>query len=323
MSGDLPLVKPSDPTIPTLSGQFVANDIWLQVEKPLDHVFKFKVQNSTSAAVTIQPAGSSGVDAKAEAIVDSDGQVVGLKVIEPGRYFFGSSSTGEVPPTFQKAKVILQDGQEMEADILWGQNPNDPGPYRVLGFDISGDIPLKGTSMSASVGDTFSFATGTKTFLDHRDSEGNVINVTYTGSDKNSQYYIGNESKISGFLDADNNGTKELGDVVNSLVDLRDALANATPSHYSQAVEDEEMKLLQQEDKLINKLGELSSRMVRMETVRAHDEDYYVQLDQRISNDVDIDLSEAIMRLTRLSTSYQAALQIGSQLLNTSLLNYL
>ena len=57
LSGDLPLVKPSDPTIPTLSGQFVANDIWLQVEKPLDHVFKFKVQNSTSAAVTIQPAG--------------------------------------------------------------------------------------------------------------------------------------------------------------------------------------------------------------------------------------------------------------------------
>ena len=83
------------------------------------------------------------------------------------------------------------------------------------------------------------------------------------------------------------------------------------------------MKLLEQEDKLINKLGELSARMLRTETVKAHDEDYFVQLDQRISNDVDIDLSEAIMRLTRLSTSYQAALQIGSQLLNTSLLNYL
>ena len=41
-NSDLPLVKPSDPTIPTLSGQFVANDIWLQVEKPLDHVFKLK-----------------------------------------------------------------------------------------------------------------------------------------------------------------------------------------------------------------------------------------------------------------------------------------
>ena len=323
LSGDLPLVTPSDINIPTITGQLVANDVWLTVEKPLNHVFKFKVENSNRPSVGIQPAGSSGIDAKAEAIVDAEGEVVGLKVIEPGRYFFGSSSGGEVPPTFQKAKVILSDGQEMEADILWGQNPSDPGPYKILGFDISGDVPLKGTSMSASVGDNFSFATGTKTFLDHRDAQGKVLNVTYTGSKKNSEYYIGNESKMSAFLDADNNGTKELGDVVNSLVGLRDALTNATPSHYSQEVEDEEMELLQQEDKLINKMGELSARMLRMETVKAHDEDYFVQLDSRISNDVDIDLSEAIMRLTRLSTSYQAALQIGSQLLNTSLLNYL
>jgi flagellin-like hook-associated protein FlgL len=110
---------------------------------------------------------------------------------------------------------------------------------------------------------------------------------------------------------------------VQSLVDLRDALSSATPSHYSQEVEDEESKLFHQEEKIINKLGEISAKMVRMETVRSHDEDYFVQLDQRIARDVDIDLSEAIMRLTKLSTSYQAALQIGSQLLNTSLLNYL
>jgi len=66
---------------------------------------------------------------------------------------------------------------------------------------------------------------------------------------KNTEYYVGNESKISGFLDANNNGTKELGDVVQSLVDLRDALSSATPSHYSQEVEDEESKLFHQEEK--------------------------------------------------------------------------
>ena len=54
-------------------------------------------------------------------------------------------------------------------------------------------------------------------------------------------------------------------------------------------MEDEENKLIQQEDKIINKLGELSAKMVRMETVRAHDEDYFVQLDQRIAKDVDIE----------------------------------
>jgi flagellin-like hook-associated protein FlgL len=46
-------------------------------------------------------------------------------------------------------------------------------------------------------------------------------------------------------------------------------------------------------------------------------------LDQQISRDLDVDLSEAIMRLTRVSTAYQAAMQVGAQLLNTSLLNYL
>ena len=79
----------------------------------------------------------------------------------------------------------------------------------------------------------------------------------------------------------------------------------------------------QLKNKIIDKMGELTASMVRMETVKAHDEDYFMQLDQRISRDLDIDLSETIMRLSRVSTAYQAAMQVGAQLLNTSLLNYL
>ena len=150
-----------------------------------------------------------------------------------------------------------------------------------------------------------------------------MISITYTGSKKNSVHYVGNESKISGFLSAEKDGTKELGDAVQTIVELRKSLANATPSHYSQEVENAQKELINQEEGLIDKIGELSSRMVRMNTVRSHDEDYFMQLDQRISKDIDIDLSEAIMRLTRISTAYQASLQVGSQLLNTSLLNYL
>ena len=60
-----------------------------------------------------------------------------------------------------------------------------------------------------------------------------------------------------------------------------------------------------------------------MESVRAYDEDYHLQLEQRLANDLDIDLSQAIMQLTRVSTAYQAAMQVGAQLLNTSLLNYI
>ena len=323
ISGVPSIITPNDKFIYNETNQKVANDKWLQIDKPLDHVFKFSVDNAEKPLVSIQPSGVSGNDAKAEAILDSDGEVVGLKVIDAGRYFFGVSSAGFVPPDFEKAKVILANGQEMEADILWEQNPVDPGAYRVAGFDISVGVPLSSVKQTAVIGDSYSFATGNKTFLDHRDHDGNVLNVTYTGSKSNSSYYIGSESKISAFLQADNNGTSELGDVVNDLVSLRDSLLSSTPSHYSQEIEENEKKLLLQEDKLIDKMGELSARMSRMETVKAHDEDYFMQLDQRISSDVDIDLSEAIMRLTQLSTAYQASLQVGSQLLNTSLLNYL
>ena len=63
--------------------------------------------------------------------------------------------------------------------------------------------------------------------------------------------------------------------------------------------------------------------MVRMDTVRAHDEEYHLAIDQRLASDLDVDISDAIMRLTQISTAYQAAMQVGANLLNTSLLNYL
>lgn len=91
----------------------------------------------------------------------------------------------------------------------------------------------------------------------------------------------------------------------------------------SEVVQLAEKELIVQEDSVIDKLGELSSLMVRMETVRAHDEEYFLEIDQKMANDLDVDLSEAIMQLTRVSTAYQAAMQVGAQLLNTSLLNYL
>jgi flagellin-like hook-associated protein FlgL len=321
------IITPGDALIPSDNVLFpdamVDNDKWGKIEEPLNHVMKFSVQNDDRPVVTIKSAGSTGIDAKAEAIVDAYGQVVGLKIVDPGRYFFGASLGGPLPPDFQLAKVILPNGQEMEAEILWGQNLKDPGPYSVTGFNLSQSAALSGASAPAQAGDTFSFATGSKTFLDHRDGNGDVVNITYTGSKKNSVHYVGNESKISGFLSAKKDGTKELGDAVQTIVELRDSLTNAIPSHYSQEVENAEKDLIAQEETLINKMGEMASRMVRMNTVRAHDEDYFMQLDQRISKDIDIDLSEAIMRLTRISTAYQASLQVGSQLLNTSLLNYL
>ena len=62
--------------------------------------------------------------------------------------------------------------------------------------------------------------------------------------------------------------------------------------------------------------------MVRMETVKAPDEDYFMQLDQRISRTLMLifrDYNEVITGFNRIPSGHAG----GAQLLNTSLLNYL
>jgi flagellin-like hook-associated protein FlgL len=317
------VVFPSDENFHD-DGILVSNSAWLPVEKPLEHVLKFSVANEETPVVSFPASGAEGGNsAKAEVVVDADGYVAGVRVVDPGRYFFGTSSTGEaVPPSFEYAKVVIPGGEEMDVRILWAQDPT--GPFKVAGFDFEGKEMISGAQGGTQQGDSYSFATGTKTFLEHRGDDGSIMDVAYNGSAKNAEYYIGHNSKISSTLDAKNKGTEELGDVVSALVDLREAFRNVEPGGgYTEEVEAASQKLISLEGRVVDKMGELSSKMVRMEVVKSHDEDYFMELNERISRDLDVDLSEAIIRMMRASTAYQAALQVGAQLMNTSLLNYI
>ena len=108
-----------------------------------------------------------------------------------------------------------------------GQNPKDPGPSSSRASTLPNLRPLAERPPRPRPVACFRFATGSKTFLDHRDETGKVVNISYTGSEKDSTYYVGNQTKISGFLSAERDGTKELGDAVQTIVGLRDALNNA------------------------------------------------------------------------------------------------
>ena len=251
--------------------------------------------------------------------------MVGLKLLDPGRYFFGFDDSGAIPPNFQEASISLLDGTKIKAKIIWEENPSDPGPYRIAGFELvdDGNLSGHGAQNSPRLGDTFSFATGSKTFLDHRDESGRLLSVTYQGGNENALSRVGKDTDVSYMLDASNGKTAALGNVVNTLVELRDGLFETANSTATSTVPNTEKDLIAQEDLIIDKMGELSATMVRMETVRHHDEEYVMALDKQIAKDLEVDISEAIMRLTQVSTAYQAAMQVGAQLLNSSLLNYL
>lgn len=306
-------------------GEPISNNVWLPISKPLQHVLSFDVSNQNSHDIKVATAGQNGIDAKISVLSDIDGTVFGLRVDDPGRYFFPQSDgTQKIPEEYRTAYITMNDGQSFEANILWDENPNDPGPYIISGLEIIGDIDVVTDQvMGSRLGDNFSFATGNKTFLDHRDNDGNVVGVTYTGATENAEFFVGNESKISSFLSASNGNTAELASVVEALVELRNGLGHSSLSDMAQIVQSLEETLISNEDAVVDKMGELSSTLVRMNTVKAHDQEYHLEIDQRLAKDLDVDLSEAIMQLTRVSTAYQAAMQVGAQLLNTSLLNYL
>ncbi|MDE0577097.1 MAG: hypothetical protein OSB39_09145, partial [Opitutales bacterium] len=319
------VVLPSDEFIyDKVSGEKVSNSAWRVIDKPLGHVMKFSVENNQLPTITFPSSGTSGTTAKASAIIDADGFIAGLRVVEPGRYFSGTSTGGTVlPPSFDNAKVLLPNGQEMDVKVLWEQDTSSPGTWTVAGFDFNSQTMPSGIPAGPQKGDYYSFATGSRAFVEHRDENGSIVDVSYNGSKTNSEFYVGHESKISSLLEAKGGGTEELGGVVSALVDLREALRSAKPSSYAAEVELANQKLISLEEQVVDKMGELAAKMVRMETVKSHDEDYYMELSERVSRDLDVDVSEAIMRLMQASTSYQAALQVGAQIMNTSLLNYI
>ena len=94
-------------------------------------------------------------------------------------------------------------------------------------------------------------------FLDHRDAR---VSTAYVGKDR-----------ISSFLSAENGGTADLSKVLESLSasDLAEML---------DVVEQAEKDLIEQEDSVVDKI--LSSVMVRMNTVRAHDENIFWKLNK-------------------------------------------
>ena len=93
--------------------------------------------------------------------------------------------------------MILPNGDSIRANIIWGQTRTIP--VHLLLPVLSLDSAVLDQAMGATVRRFRPFATGNKTFLDHRDQEGRLIGVTHTGSNEDAEFYVGKDSKISFF----------------------------------------------------------------------------------------------------------------------------
>ena len=105
-----------------------------------------------------------------------------------------------------------------------------------------------------------------------------------------------------------------------SLMDLRDNLLRGDQwaiSNISIVEMDEAL------ERITNCHTEVGAKTNRVSATKTKIESINLNLKEMLSNVEDIDMTEAIIRMTEWETTYQASLQIGSKLMQTSLLNYL
>lgn len=162
---------------------------------------------------------------------------------------------------------------------------------------------------------------GTRTdaapFTATRDASGRITAVTYAGAADSAEFNVGENSRISPYPAAATN--QELGDFLNNLVALRDSLQTGDKT----AIQATQPNLRTSEDNLLRTVSDMGAIETRLQGELAGNQARFSELEQLTSKEVDADLPETIVKLTQTQTAYQAALQVGAQVMRVSLLDYL
>jgi flagellar hook-associated protein 3 FlgL len=162
---------------------------------------------------------------------------------------------------------------------------------------------------------------GTKTdappFEATRDASGNITSVTYNGAATGAQIQTSEGTLISPYTDGTTN--QQLGDFMNNLISLRDALTAEDPAAVHAAADN----LHGSEDNLLFAISGVGAVQTRLEADSTQNSARFTDLGTLISQDADADLAQTVVKFQQAQTAYQAALQSGAQVMHLSLLDYL
>jgi flagellar hook-associated protein 3 FlgL len=128
---------------------------------------------------------------------------------------------------------------------------------------------------------------------------------------------VGEGASVTPYTDEATN--KQFGDFINNLVALRDALKTGDTDALGQA----DTKLQASEDNLLTTISGIGAVQTRLESNDTQNQARFASLQSLTSNETDVDLAPTMVKLSQTQTAYQAALQSGAQILQTSLLDYL
>ena len=161
----------------------------------------------------------------------------------------------------------------------------------------------------------------TKPFETTRDSDDEVIAVTYQGNDDHFEIDISDNTRVrvnetghDVFASTAPGGA----DIFQILIDLRDNLrAGDTP-----AMQDRLAELGEAQDQLLLATARIGATSAGLERVDANLRDVTTQLEQVLSDSVDADFAEVIVNLNAQSNAYQASLNAAARVIQPSLLDF-
>lgn len=177
--------------------------------------------------------------------------------------------------------------------------------FQVANTRYSGDYIFGGT------------ATDTAPFAATRDADGKITGVSYGGAASGPEIRIAEDATVSPFTNGNEN--QAIADFLNRLIALRDSLEGTSGA----SLESIQADLSDSETALITTISGVGTVQTRLEINEKQNLSRFGSLTNIASQLTDIDISTASVKLMQANTAYQAALQSGSMIMQTSLLNYL
>jgi flagellar hook-associated protein 3 FlgL len=206
-----------------------------------------------------------------------------------------------------------------ELGIL-GAGVTSSDSYQAYSAELNQMIEEAVQTANTRLGGEYLFG-GTKTdtppFEATRDASGNITSVTYNGAAAGAQIQTSEGTLISPYTNGTTN--QQLGDFINNLVALRDALTNQDPGAVQAAADN----LHGSEDNLLVAISGVGAIQTRLEADSTQNSARFTDLEKLISQDADADLAQTVVKFQQAQTAYQAALQSGAQVMHLSLLDYL
>ena len=191
------------------------------------------------------------------------------------------------------------------------------GKVYIQSGDYSGKIDLTGVKTVGEMLDKLSNTDSRFNLQAWISPDGKHLNLTNTKG----QPYV----KVRDLGGKNPNTASSLGlgaspSIFTTLMDLRDNLQRGDP----QAISDESLKNLDVDLGRVLKLhAEVGAKTNRVNAAKEKQKTLTLNLKEMLSSVEDIDMAGAITRMTELQTAYQAALQTGSKVLQTTLMDFL